>query len=137
MWQEVAAVADIAPGGMIGARAGGDELCVCEFAGAYYAVSRRCGHQNAPLEQGALEGWVLTCPLHHAQYDIRTGRNLSWPTDPYLGSGPLPEPVERFFRLEHRLQRKILVHDLRTYPVRVRAGSIEVDLPVTTTAEDR
>jgi nitrite reductase/ring-hydroxylating ferredoxin subunit len=137
VWHAVATVADVAPGGMISVRAGGDDLCVCEFGGAYYAVSRRCGHQNAPLEQGALEGWVLTCPLHHAQFDIRTGRNLGWPADPYLGVAPLPEPVERFFRLERRLQQKIRVHDLRTYPVRVHAGSIEIDLPAATTADDR
>jgi nitrite reductase/ring-hydroxylating ferredoxin subunit len=137
MWQIVATDTDVAPGGMISMRAGADELCLCEYAGAYYAVSRLCGHQNAPLEQGALEGWVLTCPLHHAQFDIRSGRNLSWPADPYLGAAPLPEPVERFFRLEKRLQRMIGVHDLRTYPVRVHAGSIEVDLPAAITADDR
>jgi nitrite reductase/ring-hydroxylating ferredoxin subunit len=136
VWHDVAMVADIAQGGMKYVRVGAYELCLCEYGGAYYAVSRRCGHQNAPLDQGALHGWVLTCPLHHAQFDVRSGRNLSWPADPYLGSAPLPEAVERYFGLEKRLQRKIRVHDLDTYPVRVHAGSIEVDLLVTTTADD-
>ena len=97
--------------------------------GTIYAVSRRCGHENAPLDQGALEGWILTCPLHDGQFDIRTGKNLSWPIDHYFGEEPLPEPRERFERLQKRLQWKTRVHDLNTYPARVTdAGAIEVEV---------
>lgn len=131
MWREVAKLDDIASGGMKSVRAGRHEICLCKYEGVVYAVSRRCGHQNAPLDQGALEGWVLTCPLHHAQFDIRSGKNLNWPIDRHLGNTPLPEPVERFFKLEKRLQGKIVTHDLHTYDVRTSAGSIEVDLPET------
>jgi len=129
MWHELAKLDDIAPGGMKYVVVGEREICLCKYDGAVYAVSRRCGHQNAPLDQGALEGWVLTCPLHHSQFDIRSGRNLSWPIDHHLGSSPLPEPVERFLELEKRLRRRIRVHDLHTYDVRIHAGSVEVDLP--------
>lgn len=128
MWHTVGNVDEIAPGGMKHVRIGPYELCVCEYLGGFYAVSRRCGHQNAPLDQGALLGWVLTCPLHYAQFDIRTGKSLSRPIEHHLGGGPLPEPVERVRRLEKRLDRKIRVHDLDTYKVRVNAGAIEVDL---------
>jgi len=131
MWHEVARLDEIAAGGMKDVRAGGHEICLCEYEGSVYAVSRRCGHQNAPLDQGALEGWVLTCPLHDAQFDIRSGANLSWPIDHDMGNGPQPEPVERWFRLEKRLDRMTRVHDLNTYGVRCHAGSIEVDVPAT------
>ena len=131
MWHEVAELDEIAAGGTRGVRVGGHEICLCEYDGSMYAVSCRCGHQNAPLDQGALEGWVLTCPLHNAQFDIRSGTNLSSPIDHDMGSAPLPEPVERWFRLERRLRRKIRVHDLNTYRVRCHAGSIEVDVPET------
>ena len=94
-----------------------------------YAVNRRCGHQNAPLDQGALEGWVLTCPLHDAQFDVRSGKNLSWPLDRYYGEEPAPEPIERFFALEKRLQWRTQVHDLHTYAVRITGDAIEVDVP--------
>ena len=30
-----------------------------------------CSHECAPLEEGTLEGYNLTCPLHHAVFDIR------------------------------------------------------------------
>lgn len=131
MWHEVTRLDDIAAGGTKYVRVGGHEICLCEYEGAVYAVNRRCGHQNASLDQGALEGWVLTCPLHDAQFDIRSGKNLSWPIDHDMGNGPLPEPVERLFRLEKRLDRKTRVHDLNTYGVRCHAGSIEVDVPET------
>jgi nitrite reductase/ring-hydroxylating ferredoxin subunit len=40
----------------------------------------------------------------------------------------IPEPVSRWFKLERRLQWKTRVHDLHTYPCRVRDGAIEVDV---------
>jgi nitrite reductase/ring-hydroxylating ferredoxin subunit len=128
MWHEVAKLEDIARGGMKYVRAAEREITLCEYDGAVYAVSRRCGHENAPLDQGALEGWVLTCPHHFAQFDIRSGRNLSWPIDHYMGDEPLPEPVKRLFALEKRLEWKTRVHDLHTYKVRVADGAIEVEL---------
>lgn len=129
MWQELARTDDIAPGGMKYVRAGEREICLCEHDGEYFAVSRRCGHQNAPLDQGSLEGWILTCPLHDAQFDIRTGRNLSWPIDHDLGDqAAMAEPLQRWFALEKRLQWKTRVHDLHTYEVRVVDGAVEVDI---------
>ena len=94
MWHEVAKRDDIAPGGMKYVRAEDREICLCEYDGEIYAVSRRCGHQNAPLDQGSLEGWILTCPLHDGQFDIRSGKNLSWPLDHDMGDeAAIPEPV--------------------------------------------
>ena len=108
----------------------GHELCLCECDGAYYAVSRACGHQRVPLDRGALHGWVLTCPLHHVRFDIRNGHHLSDPASGYLGAEPLPEAAERYVRLEQRLMRETPTHDLVTYQVRVVGGSIEVELHV-------
>jgi nitrite reductase/ring-hydroxylating ferredoxin subunit len=128
MWHEVARLDDVAPGGIKYVRVGEEEIALCNHDGEIYAVSRRCGHQNAPLDQGALDGWIITCPLHDAQFDIRTGKNLSWPIDHDYGDEPLPEPVERFFKLEKRLQWKTRIHDLDTWPVRVTDGAIEVEV---------
>jgi nitrite reductase/ring-hydroxylating ferredoxin subunit len=129
MWHEVAKRDDLAPGGMKYVRAADREICLCEYDGDIYAVSRRCGHQNAPLDQGSLEGWILTCPLHDSQFDIRSGKNLSWPIDHAMGDeAAIPEPVRRYFKLDKRLQWKIRVHDLHTYPARVIDGAVEVDI---------
>jgi len=47
MWHEVAKLDEIAPGGMKYVRAADREICLCEYDGGIYAVSRRCGHENA------------------------------------------------------------------------------------------
>jgi 3-phenylpropionate/trans-cinnamate dioxygenase ferredoxin subunit len=129
MWQELAKLDDIAPGGMKYVRVGEREICLCRVGDDAFAVARRCGHQNAPLDQGALDGGVLTCPLHDAQFDVRTGKNLSWAIDHDYGPDPLPEPVTRFFALETRLSWKTRIHDLHTYQARVVDGAVEVDVP--------
>jgi hypothetical protein len=40
----------------------------------------------------------------------------------------IPEPVQRWFKLQKRLEWKTRVHDLHTYAVRVQDGVIEVDV---------
>jgi nitrite reductase/ring-hydroxylating ferredoxin subunit len=129
MWHEVAKVDEIAPGGMKYVRAADREICLCEYDGAVYAVSRRCGHENAPMDQGSLEGWIITCPHHDARFDVRSGVNLSWPIDHDLGDqSAVPEQVKLWFKLEKRLEWKTRVHDLHTYTVRVTNGTIEVEI---------
>ncbi len=63
------------------AKAGGHDVTICNCDGVFYAVSRRCGHMNAPLEQGTLDGTILTCPLHFGQFDVRDGSVLAYPVD--------------------------------------------------------
>ena len=70
MLLEVAKTGEIAPGGMKFVRAGEREIVVCNCDGRYYAVDRRCGHMNGPLEMGALDGTIVTCPMHHVQFDV-------------------------------------------------------------------
>jgi nitrite reductase/ring-hydroxylating ferredoxin subunit len=128
MWTEAVKLDDLAPGGVKSVRLQGEEIAVCRCDGAVYAVSRRCGHMNAPLEQGALVGTILTCPLHHVRFDVVTGRALSDPIDHDLGDEPLPAAVARELAVSQRLQWKIRINDLKTWPARVRDGVLEVDV---------
>jgi 3-phenylpropionate/trans-cinnamate dioxygenase ferredoxin subunit len=41
--------------------------------GELYAVDDTCTHQDASLSDGWLEGCAIECPLHEAQFDLRTG----------------------------------------------------------------
>ena len=127
MWTEAAKIDDIAVGGIKSMRLQGEELALCNCDGQFYAVSRRCGHMNAPLEQGSLVGPVLTCPLHYMQFDVTTGKALSNPIETYLGEG-LPPAVVRDQIVSKRLRWKIRIHDLKTWPVRVQGDAIEVDV---------
>lgn len=55
------------------------ELIICSVGGTFYALDRRCTHKNAVLEKGTLDGTILTCPAHCAQFDVTTGEALSNP----------------------------------------------------------
>ncbi|MCU0651250.1 MAG: Rieske 2Fe-2S domain-containing protein [Candidatus Omnitrophica bacterium] len=70
---------EIAPGGMKKVTVDGKPVVICNYEGIFYAVEQRCSHLGASLEMGTLDGYILTCPLHYAQFDIRTGRTLSGP----------------------------------------------------------
>jgi nitrite reductase/ring-hydroxylating ferredoxin subunit len=48
------------------------------MARRYYAVDRRCGHMNGPLEMGALDGTIVTCLMHDVQFDATTGYALNY-----------------------------------------------------------
>jgi len=76
---EVAKTDDIVPGGLVAVKADDQDLVIGNVDGSFYAVSRNCSHMFASLEAGTLQGYILTCPLHHMQYDIRNGMALSGP----------------------------------------------------------
>ena len=48
-------------------------IVVCRVAGALHAVEDNCSHADTPLSEGRLRGSMLVCPLHGAQFDVRTG----------------------------------------------------------------
>lgn len=48
-------------------------VVVCRVAGQLHAVVDNCSHRDAKLSDGRLRGSLLTCPLHGAQFDVRTG----------------------------------------------------------------
>ena len=56
----------------------GREIAVFLVAGTVYAVENLCPHQHIPvLDEGELEGTVLTCPMHGWQFDLTDGRNVN------------------------------------------------------------
>ena len=128
MFTEVAKVSDIAPGGMIAVEAGNEEIVIGNCDGRIYAIGRRCGHMNAPLEMGTLEGYIVTCPLHHVQFDITTGEALS-PTVPRdFGDTAIPDEVQNYFRRQGQIAKHIKICDIKTYPVQVDGDAIKVDV---------
>ncbi len=60
-------------------------VVVCRVAGALHAVADNCSHRDAKLSEGRLRGALLTCPLHGAQFDVRTGAHQGPPA-----STPIP-----------------------------------------------
>jgi nitrite reductase/ring-hydroxylating ferredoxin subunit len=75
----VAQARDIPPGGLLRVEVGGELVCLANAGGHIYAVSDDCPHIGGALSEGELAGCVLTCPVHLAQFDVRSGRVLRGP----------------------------------------------------------
>ncbi|MCD1293551.1 (2Fe-2S)-binding protein [Methanocella sp. CWC-04] len=128
MFVDVAKVNDIAPGGMKYVEVNGKEIVLCNYEGTIYAVERRCGHMNAPLEKGSLRGYILTCPMHSSQFDIKSGEALSGPIPFYYVAEELPENERNYRKWIESLMSHIKVYGLKTYAVRINGDSIQVDV---------
>jgi nitrite reductase/ring-hydroxylating ferredoxin subunit len=117
---------EIAPGGMKAVEVEGHEIVICNAGGEFYAIQRRCGHMNAPLEKGTLDGIILTCAMHCAQFNLTTGEALSGPVPSDLGSEGLSPRVEKYLQDVDMLMHQIRTHSLHTYEIRVEEGSVMV-----------
>lgn len=55
----------------------GDKLLLLRQGGDFYAISNKCPHMDCPLSKGTLNGYVIQCPCHDWQFDIRSGEFLN------------------------------------------------------------
>ncbi len=78
----------------------GVALVVCRFRNEYFAVENLCSHALATFDDGRMRGYRLMCPLHGATFDIRDGA---------VTGAPATRPI-------------------RSFPVQVVEGQVEVDL---------
>lgn len=97
-WVDVGPVEKIGTGERATLRIEGVPVVVFNVGGELFALEDECSHELYPLSDGEIEGEVVTCAKHGAQFSLRTGEDLA---------PPAYEPVA-------------------TYPVRVNAGRIEV-----------
>ena len=75
----VAKNADIPPDGMKCVAVERARVLLAHVDGRFFAISDICGHRNAPLSRGRLAGHIVECPLHFAQFDVRTGKLVDGP----------------------------------------------------------
>ncbi|MFQ5552311.1 MAG: Rieske (2Fe-2S) protein [Thermoplasmata archaeon] len=78
----------------------GCDYIVIERAGEVYALDGTCTYDWARLDDGTLEGDVVTCPMGGGQFNVKTGEVVK---------GPPSFP-------------------LQTYPVTVNGGDILADV---------
>jgi nitrite reductase/ring-hydroxylating ferredoxin subunit len=128
MLVEVAKVNEITTGGIKAVEVHGREIVVCNNDGKIYAIDRRCGHMNAPLDMGTLEGYILTCPMHHAQFDVTSGEALSGPVPPSLGDEVIPESIGKYLQYAGMLMSHIKTCNIKTYPVKIDGDSIKIEI---------
>jgi nitrite reductase/ring-hydroxylating ferredoxin subunit len=73
-FQRVANKMDIQEGGLLGVELEGNKVALAMIDGQVFAMDAVCSHQGAPLEEGQLDGFNLTCPWHYAVFDVRNGK---------------------------------------------------------------
>lgn len=100
-WNAVAKAEDIEAGSAVVVEAGGKRIALCNTGDGIYAIDDVCTHDGGPLDQGKLDGIEIECPRHGARFDVTSGRALCLPA----------------------------VRPVKTYPVRVEGGEVEIDLP--------
>jgi 3-phenylpropionate/trans-cinnamate dioxygenase ferredoxin subunit len=97
----IAKETDIKPGELAAFEVEGRRIAVANANGRLFAIDDTCTHEECSLAaDGTLEGTVVVCGCHGAQFDVTTGAVLA---------PPAPEGV-------------------KTYPLRVEHGSVVVEV---------
>ena len=78
-FQPVLALTEVTKGRMRSCRFGEQEVVVCHTRDGVFAVDNVCTHAFARMSEGYLKGTRITCPLHGATFDVRTGQVLGGP----------------------------------------------------------
>lgn len=119
---------EIAPGGMKALALEGHDIIICNCGSNFYALEQRCGHMNAPLEMGTLDGTILTCAMHCAQFDVTTGEALSGPVPAYLGDETILPRTAAYLTNVSMLMEHICTKSISTYRTKVESGWVLVAL---------
>ncbi|MFA7680130.1 MAG: non-heme iron oxygenase ferredoxin subunit [Pigmentiphaga sp.] len=72
-WTPVAKIGAIAEDEGLPLSLDGKEIALFHHDGAFFATDNVCTHQYALLTDGYVEDGCVECPLHQAQFDLRTG----------------------------------------------------------------
>ena len=83
---KVADTKDIPPSQMKEVQVDGENICIANVDGKYYAIGSICTHEGGPLAEGTLDRYEVECPWHGSRFDVRTGEVISPPANE-------PEPV--------------------------------------------
>lgn len=97
-WVKAAERSALADGDVIGVVVNGQEIALYDIEGQVFATDDICTHAYAKLSDGWFDKGEIECPLHAGRFDARTGKATAPPC----------------------------VDDLKTYPVRVESGEIQV-----------
>jgi len=103
-WFDVGSADDFSDGTVAPAVVGGQAVALFRLGEELFALKDLCTHGNAKLSDGYVEDGCIECPLHQGLFDIRSG-------------APRCAPV---------------TEAVRSFPVRVVAGRVEVAVAETT-----
>ncbi len=70
----------------------GHKITLIRLSDGLYALDDTCSHAQASLAEGEIKGDNVKCPLHGAEFDIRTGQVKSFPA--VVGVGKYDTKIE-------------------------------------------
>lgn len=73
---QVATIDKVPAGKKIKVEAKNKEIMLSNIDGKIYAIDNICSHEECGLNEGDLEGNIITCPCHGAKYDVRNGNGM-------------------------------------------------------------
>ena len=100
-------VTDLAPGAMKGVEVDGQKLLLANVDGTFYAIQRKCPHMGFDLCKGTLHDGQVTCRMHGATFDLKTGEAMEKAKVLFLKTQPKPA---------------------RTYSVKVEDGQMMIEV---------
>ena len=85
-FQEVYDLTDIEKNQSVSVNLNGERVIICHTEEVFFAFEDRCSHANIPLCGGFIKGTMISCPLHGAVFDLKTGAVLTPPASEDLKS---------------------------------------------------
>lgn len=78
-YETVMPVADVQAGKLYRVMVAGVPVVLLRQGENFYAVAATCPHAGGPLDEGTLNGDVVTCPWHGSRFRMRDGHVLTGP----------------------------------------------------------
>jgi len=92
-WVKVTKEASLHEGRPVAVEAHGRTILLMRLDGKVRAHTAECSHYGGPLEEGFMADGEVTCPWHHARFDLRSGSALAGPA--YADLEEVPVKVEK------------------------------------------
>ena len=73
IWIPAGKLEDLPPGALRAQTFEDVQVLLCNVNGEIFALKNACLDSILPLSAGQLAGYMLSCPWHGCQYDVRTG----------------------------------------------------------------
>lgn len=103
---KLCAAKDVPPGQMRHFDVRGREVLVVNLNGQFFCLDARCTHAGAPLDEGTLEGDLLTCPWHYSSFRVTDGSVVNGPAQKPLGTYNIVVGDEQLFVEAREYQRR-------------------------------
>ena len=76
---QVSDTTDIELGNSVSVNVNGTKILICNTEEGFFAVQDMCTHALVPLCGGLIQGTLISCPLHGAVFDLKSGQVMSPP----------------------------------------------------------